>query len=61
MKIDIQKLKCKFGFHSYGKWEFVEEGDIVEFEGGIPVGKFIRQKRICSECGFIKLKTSTNR
>lgn len=50
---------CVFGFHRYRKWEIIEQGRLVFYEGDMPHGSYYELKAICNNCGKIKIKRIT--
>jgi hypothetical protein len=55
---------CKIGVHSWDKWEDVKDGKVYQREHHSQpskdwptVGVWYRQKRYCSSCGKIELRT----
>lgn len=45
--------------HTFGKWEIVEEYDLVRTENKVKVGRGITQKRRCEVCGFCEIKVQS--
>lgn len=50
----MRKHKNLFGKHSWSKWEVVERGTITRTRDGSGAGWFLRQERVCEECGFVE-------
>lgn len=53
--------KCSgifFTVHDYGKWIIFEEGKLSgkgQLGVEVEMGRFIRQRRVCKDCGFTQL------
>lgn len=45
---------CFLGFHAWGKWLTVKDGDTVVNQ--MIVGRFIYQEKECQSCGKKKLR-----
>lgn len=59
-------MKCNrpwpFGGHNFGRWELVEEGDILypsryDPSKTIVKGRWLDQKRTCIDCHFVEINT----
>lgn len=46
--------------HRWTKWETTEEGHITT-SAGAKLGSFIKQKRVCNDCGLIEIRKDTVR
>ena len=48
-------------FHSWSKWELIDQGNLVRKIDQIVIGCFVEQKRTCEYCNLIELKTTQTR
>lgn len=48
----------KICWHKYESWEVYKQGDLVDDRNDI-IGSYVAQKRICTKCGKISLRTTT--
>lgn len=59
------KLRCRFGWHAWGKWEEIWAGTLNarDTQLGLPMSDWrkiadkYRYRRICEHCGVPKMKT----
>lgn len=57
----IHRILC-FPFHNWGKWETIEEGDILRrptifSDIARTIGTFKTQQRVCTGCNKLQLRT----
>ena len=52
------ETKCKFGWHTYGKWKEVGSGYLeLTFLPGHIVGQYKEQEKSCIHCDKSKMRT----
>lgn len=60
---------CNFPhlFHKFPKWETLNDGQVgvvaisnaSKTMNDVPIGMFMRQRRVCERCGIVKLRQET--
>lgn len=50
-----------FGKHDRTKWETTEEGEILHIRTKMPLGCFAVQRRTCTKCGKLEMRTVRTR
>lgn len=65
-RLECVSIWCRIGFHDFSKWTDMQQGPIlflddmsdkVVREGGW----YIRQRRVCQECGLVQLRDEERR